>query len=79
MMKVSEVKRDEYVFQINGRILRLDKEMVDRYSRFICPVDEKYVDYLIRVFGRDGSGDNILSCRIALSMTDELLGYGYAG
>ncbi len=64
-----------YIFYINGRNLKLDKDMVDKYSDLVCPIDERYLSYMIDVFDQDKCEDNALSLKIALDMTRELCGY----
>ncbi len=74
-MKRSEENSTKYVFCINSRTLKLDKDMVDRYSDLVCPVDERYLSYMIDVFDKNNCKDNVLSSKIAFDMTRELSGY----
>ena len=76
MMKVSEEQTEKYIYQLNGRTIKLDKDIVDAYSKYICPMSEEYISILIEQFGK-GVKDRILSCKIALGMTKELTGFGY--
>ncbi len=78
MMKVSEENSGKYVYQIDGRTIKLDKDMVDTYSRLICPMTEEYISCLLDQFGKKYPKDSVLSCTIALGMTKELSGYEYA-
>lgn len=73
---ITTESKDNYIYSVNGRRISLDKEMVDKYSEIVCPVDEDYVVYLIQVFGQDNCEDNVLSFRLALDMSRELSGYG---
>ena len=64
-----------YVFSIrNGKTIKLEKEIVDRYSGLICPVDEEFILYMIRTCGKNSRDEDVLSYRIALSMVEELSG-----
>ena len=74
-----EEKNIKYVFYINGRTLKLDKDMVDKYSDLVCPVDERYLSYMIEIFGKNTCEDSVLSSKIALDMTRELSGYTVLG
>ena len=76
-MNITEGKIDYYVYHINGKVLRLDKDLVDRYSRFICPVDEECIDYMLHILSHKNDNDDILSYRIALGMAIELRGFEY--
>ena len=78
MMKVSEENGvGKYVYNLKGRTIKLDKDIVDRYTEFVCPMSEDYVSCLLEQFGK-GVKDNILSCKIALGMAMELSGFEYA-
>ena len=75
MMKVSEDNSiGKYVYQLDGRTIRLDKDMVDRYSEYVCPLSEEYVGLLLEQFGKDVN-DGILSYKISLGMAIELSGF----
>lgn len=74
-MVVSEIKNDDYMFLINGRTLFLKKDMVDKYSDLVCPVDERYLESMIDIFGKNNPKDNVLSSAIEFDMTRELSGY----
>ena len=65
----------QYVFSINGRTLKLDRDMVDRYADLVCPVDERYLSNMIDIFGNKKFGDDVLSLQIALDMAREVGGY----
>ncbi len=72
---ISTQTTQNYVYAIGGRTINLDKTMVDEYSDLVCPVDEKYMDYMIRVFAKDGCTDQVLSAKINMDMARELDGY----
>lgn len=74
-MTVSEVKTDCYVFCIDGHSLLLNKDMVDKYSNIVCPVDERYLKSMVDIFSKNNRKDNVLSSAIEFDMTRELSGY----
>ena len=75
MSVITTENTNTYVYNVDGRSLRLDKAMADKYSEIVCPITEEYISYLIKVFGQDNCKDNVLSCKIALDMANELNGY----
>lgn len=74
-MTITEESVDKYVYEINGRTIPLDKDLVDRYSDVVCPVNKEYILYLIKVFGKEKCSDRVLSYKIAVDMAEELSGY----
>ena len=68
-------KTERYVYTVGNRKINLDKEMTDRYSELVCPVDGEYVEYMIKIFDGDNCNDSVLSYRISLDMARELAGY----
>lgn len=68
-------KQVEFVsFDVDDRVVLLEKKMVDRYSRIVCPVNETFLTGMIDVFGKNCS-DDIMSYKIGLDMTKELYEY----
>ncbi len=74
-MKVEAESSEKYVFRLYNRTIKLDKDMVDKYSDLVCPVDERFLSYMIDLFGEKKCQDDVLSAKIAFDMTRELSGY----
>ncbi len=75
-MTVTERKIDYMFFTVNGRTVSLQKDLVEKYTEVVCPVNESFLSSMIKVFGKD-CGDEVMSYKIALDMTKELKEYGY--
>ena len=69
-----------YVYELDSRKITLQKDLVDKYSKIVCPVTEKYLSGAIRLYGKDKKGrlrsDEVLSSIIATDMVKELDEYG---
>ena len=74
-MTITEESIDKYVYEINGKTISLDKDLVDCYSTVVCSVNKEYILYLIKVFGKYKCTDRVLSYKIAVDMAEELSGY----
>ncbi len=74
-MSCHEETEPTIVYQIGGRTVSLKKSTVDKYSEYICPVEEKFLTSMMHVFGKD-CNDQIMSLKIELDMLKELEEYG---
>lgn len=63
-------------YTVGYRVVTLDKELADRYSEIVCPIDETILTVAILAFGRD-CDDTVMSARIQADMADEIKEYGY--
>ena len=61
-------------YSLGGRTISLSKEIVDRYSDIVCPVNERFLSGMIKVFGKSCS-DDVMSYKIGLDMAKELQEY----
>lgn len=74
-MNVTVENSLNYVFQLNNRTITLDKAMVDEYSDIVCPVDERYLSYMLSIFDKHNEKDKVLSAKLEFDMIRELSGY----
>ncbi len=63
-----------FVYDIKGRKVTLDKNLVDNYSETVCPVDDEYMEIMVDTFGKEKE-DDVMSYSIAASMARELYEY----
>ena len=63
-------------YPVGEHVISLDKDMVERYSEVVCPVDGEYVTRYVRVLNpKRNKNDQVLSLEIALDMAKELSEY----
>lgn len=67
---------EKIAYTVGYRVVTLDKELADRYSEIVCPIDETILTVAILAFGRD-CDDKVMSARIQADMADEIKEYGY--
>lgn len=63
------------IYEIDGHLIVLDKEIVERYASVVCPISEQLLRSLIIVLGNE-CNDTILSAKIETDMEQELCEYG---
>ncbi len=68
-------KMEFMVFNVDNRNVFLDKELVEKYSDIVCPVNETFLSSMVHFFGKDCQ-DDVLSYAIASDMAKELHEYG---
>ncbi len=66
---------EKVIYSANGRYIRLDKSLVDKYSELVCPVTDELIGHYINIFAKNGCNDDVLSYNISLDMAMELQGY----
>lgn len=72
-MEISEANIPVYVYQYEGHTIRLEKNLVERYTKDSRPVDETFMRYMLTMYNRENGDDAELSCKIALVMMGELV------
>lgn len=76
MMTCEEKPSAVYVYDVENRTITIPKDIVDRFSTNVCPVNEKYLSGGIKLFGKDSKGnlwsDEVLSCMIMTDMVRDL-------
>ncbi len=79
MMTCEEKPTSNYIYNIDGRVIILNKDIVERFSNNVCPVDEQYLIGGIELFGKDAGGnkrsDEVLSSMITTDMVLDLHDY----
>lgn len=79
MMTCEEKPTSNYVYNIDGHVIVLNKDVVDRFSNIVCPVNEQYLSGGIMLFGKDCNGnawsDEVLSYMIMTDMVRDLDDY----
>ena len=79
MMTCEEKPTSNYIYNVNGRVIVLNKDVVERFSSTVCPVDEDYLIEGIELFGEDSGGnersDEVLSSMITTDMVQDLHDY----
>ncbi len=67
---------EKIAYHVCNRVVTLDKNIADKYSEIVCPIDETILTVAISAFGRN-CDDIVMSARIQADMADEIKEYGY--
>ncbi len=73
-MKKEIIDSAKIVYEVNDKIISLDKSIVDDFEDVVCPVSDIYLTAMIRALGENCT-DRILSYKIELDMANELNEY----
>jgi hypothetical protein len=73
-MECTKQMSEKILFHVCSRQITLDKDIVDRYSDLVCPVNEAYLKNMITILGKRCK-DTVLSYKISLDMARELSRY----
>ncbi len=76
LMSCEEKESKVYVYSIQNRTITIPKDIVDKFSKTVCPVTEKYLSGGIKLFGKDSNGivwsDDVLSSLIVTDMVKDI-------
>ncbi len=73
-MRKEIIDSGKIIYEVNDKIISLDKSIVDDFEEVVCPVTDIYLAAMIRALGENCT-DRILSHKIELDMTNELNEY----
>ena len=75
-MTSSEVTKTCIIYSFEDYSISLDKDMVNRYSKVVCPVNEDFILRYVKILNQNNNkNDAILSLEISLEMEQELSEY----
>ena len=69
-------RKNQISYNVGGRGVTLDKDLADKYSEIVCPINETILDVAVSAFGNN-CDDEVMSVRIQSDMADEIREYGF--
>lgn len=75
-MTSTEIENKKIEYHINEHTILLDKTLVDRYEKYVCPISEDFLLIQIKTANfYKKKNDAVISAEISLDMEYELSGY----
>lgn len=74
---IQTITLENYIYEVDGKTITLKRELVDRYSKTICPISEELLKSTINIFNyKNDRDDKELSTIIEADMEKELEEFG---